>query len=498
MSLLGSQTGNNDPPIMEADIEAAQTLFSLGEAGKPTDHRESTHDSSFNASTDVMLVVTADRLHRAVAAKKHSGLTPSIPIAAAATLHKRADVTNLEYDSDKTIDPLTPVYDSDETIPGGFIDTPTNNSEEIDSEDIIPESIKGPPIYNMEETDDNSINNGDQKTSTKMNEKLLESNISKEESHPRMYLSTQAPQPPVRTTAYRQSTALKKSTASKRSRSQEPKIRKTAADLDREREATKRARRNEEMDAGIANLLDEWMTKADGDLEKAMDIAAAAGEQFNQRPWPLLEESTAFIESMKKDILDPQELQRRMQKEEEEEEEQHQRRNRRVGRTRGRKSSKQSTAASMVRSEPQTLASEQVQAAKPLHYKPVTQQSELLPTTQEDDEQLTTPTNTSGNSKSRAAARGKQMVSSTALQKAEMLMTSANTTQAPPAQSRTLDLPPAAPGKRTRKTAADDLETNLGEKWKVHVTSDGRRPCVKSQHESKSQHDGQPSKHGQS
>jgi hypothetical protein len=75
-----------------ADIEAAQALLAFREAGKPASHRENARNSSFSASTDIRLRVSADRLHRAVASREHSGFSSSTSIAATAALYECARV----------------------------------------------------------------------------------------------------------------------------------------------------------------------------------------------------------------------------------------------------------------------------------------------------------------------------------------------------------------------------------------------------------------------
>jgi hypothetical protein len=386
--------------------------------------------------------------------------------------------SNLEYDPDGTLFAQIPIYDSDETITGGAIGIPMHN--------LVHAIIDDPPVPGIEDTNDNSVYNDTRRITINMNKRSLESDITEETSQ-----CMQGLKQPMQTTA------PTKSTAPKQGKGQEPKIRKRAIDLDKEREAPKRARPGEEIDAGAAKFLDGWMKKADGEFEKAMGFAAAAREQLSRRPWPSLEEGSAFIENMKKGTLDPQEVQRRMQEEEEEEEERRQRRrSRRTIRIRCLKGSKRSTAtstaASTVRSKPQKLAFKQEAAAEQMVYKPGLRHLERLPTLQEEEEQLTTRINISETSKSRSAARGNPLTSSNTLQNAKVLIAPANTASATSSQSRTLDPPSATSGRRTRTMAADDLESNLGEKWKIHVTSNGRRPCVKSQHESKSRHDGQP------
>ncbi|KAI8955912.1 hypothetical protein F4801DRAFT_527339 [Xylaria longipes] len=225
----------------------------------------------------------------------------------------------------------------------------------------------------------------------------------------------------------------------------------------KEQEATSRARRKQLIDAGVEKLVAEYMEKAEGDHNKAAGFWFEREEQKRRQPWPGLIEGEAFIENMKKDILDPLEIERQM----EEEEEAAERRafsRRLFARARGLVASKTAPAAPSVDSKQQTPAEAQ----------------QLATLTTFD---LTTRTKPVVNPKPPSAASSKQLAPSITLPSAKMLSTPLTNTLPQPSPSEKQVLPS---NKRKRKqTEAKKLLSELGGEWTVNVTDTGHRPCVK-------------------
>ncbi|KAI1751213.1 hypothetical protein F4782DRAFT_506304 [Xylaria castorea] len=236
----------------------------------------------------------------------------------------------------------------------------------------------------------------------------------------------------------------------------------------REQEAKDRARRKQWMDAEVEKLTAEYMEKGGGNLMKAAGFWFEREEQKKRQPWPGLEEGESFIENMKKDILDPVQLQREMA----EEKEAAKRKpilNCRPSRARGLGGSKTVPAAPSVDSKRQARAAEQARRM------PEAQQPASSTAIN-----LTTPTKTIVNPKPpSAAASSKQLAPSTALQSAEMLSAPLNSTSPPPHPPEQQVLPSSGRKRKRKLTEAKILLSDLWGDWAVSVTETGQRPCVK-------------------
>ncbi|KAI0454472.1 hypothetical protein F5B21DRAFT_238410 [Xylaria acuta] len=241
-------------------------------------------------------------------------------------------------------------------------------------------------------------------------------------------------------------------------------------ELLREQEAASRARRKQLIDAGVEKLTAEWMEKAGGDHNKAAGFWFEREEQKRRQPWPGLQEGEAFVEKMKKDILDPLQIQRQMEEQEDAEENATVRTRFLPRRIRERRLAGSKTAAAAPSADSKRQAGPAEQARHML-------ETQQLPTSTALD--LTAPTKTAVNPKPPLAASGKQLAPSTALQSAEMLSTPLTNTSPPPPRPEKQDLPTNSRKRKRNQTEAKKLLSDLGEEWAVSVTDTGHRPCVK-------------------
>ncbi|KAI0485642.1 hypothetical protein F4859DRAFT_511837 [Xylaria cf. heliscus] len=236
----------------------------------------------------------------------------------------------------------------------------------------------------------------------------------------------------------------------------------TKKDSLREQSAAGRARRKQWIDAGVDKLVAEYMEKSGGDLNKAAGFWFDREERKRQQPWPQLEEGEAFIDNMKKDILDPLQLRRQM----EEEEYAKKRRpllNRRLVRARGPRISE---TARVIPSVDCTV--------EQAHHMSEAQQPATSTTIG-----LTTIMTTVVDRKPPSAVSSKQLAPSTTSTSVEMLSTPLTNTS-PSLSPLEKQAPPLSSKKRRRgQTEVKNLESDLGGKWKACVTDTGRRPCVK-------------------
>ncbi|KAI0549525.1 hypothetical protein F4679DRAFT_546483 [Xylaria curta] len=235
----------------------------------------------------------------------------------------------------------------------------------------------------------------------------------------------------------------------------------------KEQEAKERTRRKQRMDTEIEKLTAEYMEKSGGDLMKAAGYWFEREEQKGRQPWPGLEEGEAFIEDMKKDILDPAQLQREMREEEEA-----------VGRkpllSRQRTRARGLGGSKTAPATPSVNPKRQAGAAERSRHMPWAKQ--LACSTAAN---LTTPTKTVVKPKTPAAASSKQPAPSNALQSAEMSSTPITSTSPPPPPSEK-QVPPLNGRKGKRKpTETKKLLSDLGADWTINVTETGHRPCVK-------------------
>ncbi|KAI0194694.1 hypothetical protein EV127DRAFT_421049 [Xylaria flabelliformis] len=235
----------------------------------------------------------------------------------------------------------------------------------------------------------------------------------------------------------------------------------------REQDAKDKARRKQWMDAEIEKLIAEHLEKSGGDLMKAAGFWFEREEQKKRQPWPSLEEGEAFIEDMKKDILDPVKLQQEMEEEEEAVKRKPLLSRRRI-RVRGLGGSKTAPATPSVNSKRQAGAAEQAR------HIPGAQQLANSTTFN-----LTTPMKTVVKPKPPSAASSKQPAPPTALRSAGMLSTPLTSTSPPPPPLEKQVLSSNGGRGKRKQTETKKLSSDLGVEWAVNVTETGHRPCVK-------------------
>lgn len=214
--------------------------------------------------------------------------------------------------------------------------------------------------------------------------------------------------------------------------------------------------RKKVIDAEVVGVTAEYMKRAGGDHMKAAGLWFEREEQKEHEPWAELERGEAFIEAMKKDILDPIALQ--LQQEEEEEAEEARRSKRKSGVIRRPRPVKRRGGSSS--------------SLQP-----------SVPKAAQEGSLLAAPKKTAGDPEPPLVIPAKQPASLAALEDVEPSSASTSKVTLPPTQPSDQDLPSETPRKRKRSTAADVLESALGKKWEAHVTDDGRRPCTRIRQE---------------
>ncbi|KAI0433237.1 hypothetical protein F5Y09DRAFT_299415 [Xylaria sp. FL1042] len=304
------------------------------------------------------------------------------------------------------------------------------------------------------------------------------------------------------------------------------KVPKTADEIERGRRAAERAHKKQIMDSAIEKLTAEYMEKSGGDLEKAAGFWFEREELKRRQPWPRLREAQTALEEMKKDALDPRELDEEIEREQEEMEKRRKRKRKRKRKARKENKACQSMQQSL-RQFPRgiDLVSPKIALAMPIqfsesyirqtrHREPSNLVQRHHDSTLSEERTLSIPLdrNTFHRAPADQALDGEPASSTIMLPKYKSLRNPAETlvgtsstlavseielefsttlrdTEMPSMQK--LSEPPPQPGeqgsvstalnRRRRRKADEDLE--LGEQWAASFSDDGHRPCVRRRQE---------------
>lgn len=227
-----------------------------------------------------------------------------------------------------------------------------------------------------------------------------------------------------------QASSQKEERPQKRTQKQRTSIRRAAKLLDpgEESAGAGRAGQKEAMDAEVARITAGYMERAGGDHMKAAGLWFEREERKRHEPWAELERGEAFIEAMKKDILDPVALRLQLEEEEEEAEEE----------SRGKRRSKRIRQSRRGKERGGPSSSLQPR----------------LPKAAREGSLLTAP------KEPPSVTPGKPLAPLAALEEVELVSEPTNKTTLLPTQPRDQGLPSETPRKRKRSTAPDILESD--------------------------------------